>query len=40
MQISIAYALNYPIRLNNKIEKLDLFTIGTLKFEKPDFEKI
>jgi len=39
MQIPIAYALNYPNRLANKIEKLDLFKIATLKFEKPDFNK-
>ena len=39
MQIPIAYALNYPNRLENKIEKLDLFKIASLKFEKPDLEK-
>lgn len=39
MQIPIAYALNYPKRLPNKIEKLDLFEIVDLKFEKPDLEK-
>ncbi len=39
MQIPIAYALNYPTRLENNIEKLDLFEIQTLKFEKPDLEK-
>ena len=39
MQIPIAYALNYPTRLKNKIEKLDLFEVQTLKFEKPDLEK-
>ena len=39
MQIPIAYALNYPKRLNNNIEKLDLFKISELKFEKPDLDK-
>ena len=39
MQIPIAYALNYPNRLPNSIEKLDLFKIRDLKFEKPDVEK-
>lgn len=39
MQIPIAYALNYPTRLENRIEKLDLFEVQTLKFEKPDLEK-
>ena len=39
MQIPIAYALNYPERLGNKIEPLDLFKIGSLKFEEPDLDK-
>ena len=39
MQIPISYALNYPKRLENNIEKLDLFDIYDLKFEKPDLEK-
>lgn len=39
MQIPIAYALNFPIRLENKIEKLDLFSIETLKFERPNLNK-
>ena len=39
MQIPIAYALNYPDRLPNNIEKLDLFEIVDLKFEKPDLNK-
>lgn len=39
MQIPIAYALNYPNRLKNNIEKLDLFQIRELVFEKPDLEK-
>ncbi len=39
MQIPIAYALNYPNRLVNGIEKIDLFEIATLVFEKPNLEK-
>ena len=39
MQIPIAYALNYPNRLVNNIEKIDLFKIAKLEFEKPDLEK-
>lgn len=39
MQIPIAYALNYPNRLKNSIQKLDLFKIKTLCFEKPDLNK-
>ena len=39
MEIPIAYALNYPTRLKNNIEKLDLFEINNLVFEKPDLEK-
>ncbi len=39
MQIPIAYALNYPNRLINHIEKIDLFDIKTLTFEKPNLEK-
>lgn len=39
MEIPIAYALNYPNRLKNNIEKVDLFDVKTLEFEKPDLEK-
>ena len=39
MQIPIAYALNCPKRLKNNIEKLDLFEITDLKFEKPKMKK-
>lgn len=39
MQIPIAYALNYPKRLSNNIEKLDLFDVKDLVFEKPDLSK-
>ena len=39
MEIPIAYALNYPNRLKNNLEKLDLFEVRALEFEKPDLEK-
>ncbi len=39
MQIPIAYALNYPKRLKNNVEKLNLFDVCDLKFEKPNLEK-
>lgn len=39
MEIPIAYALDYPNRLKNNIEKLNLFEVSTLQFEKPDLEK-
>lgn len=39
MQIPIAYALNFPERLPNNIEKLDIFSISELKFERPDLKK-
>ncbi len=39
MQIPIAYALNYPTRLENQINKLNLFDIRDLTFEKPDLNK-
>ena len=39
MQIPIAYALNYPNRLSNNIEKINLFEMSSLKFEKPDLNK-
>jgi len=39
MQIPIAYALNYPVRLRNNIQMLDLFEVHDLSFEKPDLKK-
>lgn len=38
MKIPISLALNYPNRNNIKTEKLDLFNIRSLNFEKPDRE--
>lgn len=39
MQIPIAYALNFPNRLSNLIQKLDLFEVKGLYFERPDMNK-
>ncbi len=36
MKIPIAYALSYPRRLENVGESLDLFSLSTMHFEKPD----
>ncbi len=36
MRLPIQYALTYPERSNYAFEKLDLFKVGTLTFEKPD----
>lgn len=38
MKLPIQYALTYPERSNCAFEKLDLFKVGTLTFEKPDTE--
>ena len=39
MRLPIAYALQYPDRLPNCAHALDLFAVGTLHFEQPDYEK-
>jgi 1-deoxy-D-xylulose-5-phosphate reductoisomerase len=39
MKIPISYALGYPERLPNKAKKIDLAEIGSLQFERPDYEK-
>lgn len=39
MEVPIAYALNYPNRLPNTLEKVDLFEIKTLEFLRPNMEK-
>lgn len=36
MRVPIQYALTYPKRIDNNYEKLDLFKISNLTFEKPD----
>ena len=38
MKVPIAYALSWPKRLPHVSESLDLFTLGTMHFEKPDLE--
>ncbi len=39
MKLPIAYALQYPNRKPNCGKELDLFQVGTLHFERPDYEK-
>ena len=39
MRLPIAYALNYPHRIDMGFEKLDIFKAGQLDFYKPDPEK-
>ncbi len=39
MKTPISYALSYPERLAHPVKKLDLSEIGSLTFEKPDYEK-
>lgn len=39
MKIPIQYALSYPRHLPQNWEQLDLAEIGSLTFEKPDYEK-
>ncbi len=38
MRIPIQYALTYPDRVTSPAGELDLTTIGTLTFDKPDYE--
>ncbi len=38
MRLPIQYALTYPERSDYAFERLDLFKVGTLTFEKPDTE--
>ncbi|MBQ6625317.1 MAG: 1-deoxy-D-xylulose-5-phosphate reductoisomerase [Clostridia bacterium] len=38
MRIPIQYALTYPDRFESPVKSLDLSEIGTLTFEKPDYE--
>lgn len=39
MKLPIAYALSHPGRRQNAVERLDLFRIGALHFERPDLKK-
>ncbi len=38
MRIPIGYALSYPKRLDDIGESIDLFSLGSMHFEKPDLE--
>ena len=38
MRVPIQYALTYPNRIKTDYERLNLFEIGSLTFEKPDLE--
>ncbi|MDR1774775.1 MAG: 1-deoxy-D-xylulose-5-phosphate reductoisomerase [Clostridioides sp.] len=38
MRLPIEYALMYPKRTKNNLERLDLAKVATLTFEKPDFD--
>lgn len=38
MRLPIQYALNYPLRKKSVIDKLDLFKVAALTFEKPDID--
>ena len=39
MRVPIAYAMSYPDRLPDVSPRMDLTKVGTLTFEKPDFER-
>jgi 1-deoxy-D-xylulose-5-phosphate reductoisomerase len=39
MRTPIAHALAYPERIDSGVAQLDITTIGTLQFEKPDFAR-
>jgi len=39
MRIPIAYALTYPKRIINDLQKLDMAAVGRLDFQKPDMKK-
>ena len=39
MRLPIQYAFSYPIRLQSSFDRLDLFKIQQLTFEKPDLKK-
>ncbi|HAG04514.1 MAG TPA: 1-deoxy-D-xylulose-5-phosphate reductoisomerase [Lachnospiraceae bacterium] len=39
MKVPIQYALTYPKRVKNSFEKLDIFSVSSLTFEKPRTDK-
>ena len=38
MRVPIQYALSYPSRLDSDFERLDLFKVASLNFQRPDLE--
>jgi 1-deoxy-D-xylulose-5-phosphate reductoisomerase len=40
MRTPIAHCLAYPDRVETKVRRLDLAAIGSLSFERPDFERV
>jgi 1-deoxy-D-xylulose-5-phosphate reductoisomerase len=38
MRVPISYALTYPERIENQINGVDFFEMGSLTFEKPDLD--
>jgi 1-deoxy-D-xylulose-5-phosphate reductoisomerase len=38
MRVPIGYALTYPARIENRINGVDFYKIGSLTFEKPDLD--
>ncbi len=39
MRLPIQYALTYPDRIKANFDRLDLFKLGSMSFEKPDLQK-
>ncbi|WP_165026214.1 1-deoxy-D-xylulose-5-phosphate reductoisomerase [Dysgonomonas sp. ZJ279] len=39
MRLPIQYAFGYPHRLKSNFERLDIFKLGTMTFEKPDMDR-
>jgi 1-deoxy-D-xylulose-5-phosphate reductoisomerase len=39
MRVPIAHCLGWPERMRSSVKRLDLAALGTLTFEKPDFER-
>lgn len=39
MRLPIQYAFGYPRRMKSNFERLDIFKLGTMTFEKPDMER-
>jgi 1-deoxy-D-xylulose-5-phosphate reductoisomerase len=39
MKVPIAHCLGFPVRLSTQTRRLDLAMVGTLTFERPDFDR-